>query len=112
MIPKALGAASVRPIILSILARKDTYGYEIIQDAKNLSDGALDLQPGILYPILRRLENDGLIESYWVHPKGERKRRYYRLTGKGKAALETEKREWLKMHEAFTRLWGPEPCLI
>ena len=111
MIPKALGAASVRPIILSILARQETYGYQIIQYAKQLSNGSLDLQPGILYPILRRLENDGLIESYWVHPENERKRRYYRLTEKGIGALEVEKSEWLNMHDAFTRLWGPDPCL-
>jgi len=107
MIPKALGAASVRPFILSILAQQDTYGYQIIQYGKNLSDGSLDLQPGILYPILRRLENDGLIESYWVTPEGERKRRYYKLTDKGKGALEVEKREWIKMHDTFTRLWNP-----
>jgi PadR family transcriptional regulator, regulatory protein PadR len=107
VIPKALGAASVRPFILSLLARQDTYGYQIIQYAKNLSDGSLDLQPGILYPILRRLENDRLIESYWVTPVGDRKRRYYKLTDKGKGALEVEKREWFKMHDTFTRLWNP-----
>ena len=58
MMPKALGAASVRPFILSLLARQDTYGYQMMQYAESLSDGSLDLQAGILYPILRRLEND------------------------------------------------------
>jgi len=107
MMPKALGAASVRPFILSLLARQDTYGYQMMQYAENLSNGSLDLQAGILYPILRRLENDKLIESYWVNPKGERKRRYYRLTKKGKEALEIEKREWLKMYDTFMGLWEP-----
>ena len=111
MMPKALGSASVRPIILSILAQRDSYGYQIIQDAQELSAGSLDLKPGILYPILRRLETDKLIEGYWIQPEGERKRRYYALTKKGEEALEVEKQEWLKMHAAFVRLWGPEPGL-
>ena len=111
MMPKALGSASVRPVILSILARQDSYGYQLIQFAQDLSDGSLDLRPGILYPILRRLETEGLIEGYWLHPEGERKRRYYSLTAKGKKALDVEKREWLKMHATFLRLWGPDPCL-
>ena len=109
--PKALGSASIRPVILSILARQDSYGYEIIQFASNLSDGSLDVKPGILYPILRRMENDGLIVSYWQDGEGERKRRYYRLTKRGRSALEVEKREWLRMHDAFLRLWSAEPCL-
>ena len=64
MIPKALGSASVRPIILSILARKDSYGYEIIQHAKSLSNGSLDLQPGILYPI------PSWLKSFNIEPVG------------------------------------------
>ena len=111
MMPKALGSASIRPVILSILARQDSYGYEMIKIARDLSDGSLDLQPGVLYPILRRFENEGLITSYWLQNEGERKRRYYRLTTSGKSALEVEKREWLRMHEAFTRLWSPAPYL-
>jgi PadR family transcriptional regulator PadR len=105
MIAKALGSASVRPLILSVLARQDSYGYQIIQFAHDFSDGSLDLKPGVLYPILRRMENDGLIDGYWQHVEGERKRRYYRLTTSGLAALTVEKREWLRMHEAFLLLW-------
>ena len=111
MIPKALGSASVRPLILSILAHKESYGYEIIQHAREISEGSLEWQPGILYPILRRMEYEGLIESYWFQPSGERKRRYYRLTTKGQQALVEEQQEWLKLHTTFQRLWGPEPCL-
>lgn len=108
MMPKALGSAAVRPIILSILARHDSYGYEIIQFAKQISGGDLELQAGILYPILRGFESEGLIKSYWKQPPGERKRRYYRLTAKGKKSLETEKQAWIKMHDAFLQLWAPD----
>ena len=72
MIPKALGTAYVRPLVRSILASQDTYGYQTIQYASQAPAGATDHKAGILYPILRRLENDGLIESYWVHPEGDR----------------------------------------
>lgn len=111
MAPRAVGLASIRPIILSVLDHKDSYGYEIMKHASELSEGGLNMETGLLYPILRSLEREGLIESYWHQPKGERKRRYYRLTAKGRRALEDEKREWLKMHAVLIRLWGNEPCL-
>jgi PadR family transcriptional regulator, regulatory protein PadR len=111
MMPKALGSASIRPVVLSVLARQDSYGYELIQYARELSQGSLDLQPGVLYPILRKLEKDGLIKSYWQQGEGERRRRYYSLTKKGSKALAVEKREWLRMHDALTRLWSREPLL-
>lgn len=111
MPPKAVGLASIKPIILSILSHKDSYGYEIIKYATEFSEGGLNMETGQLYPILRSLEREEIIESYWHQPTGERKRRYYTLTAKGKHVLEDEKREWLKMHSALMRLWGGEPCL-
>jgi len=111
MPPKTIGLASIKPIILSILSQKDSYGYEIIKHAADLSEGGLNMETGQLYPILRSLEKEGLIESYWHQPEKERKRRYYTLTAKGKEALEDEKRQWLKMHAALTRLWGGELSL-
>lgn len=106
MIPKALGTASFRPIILSVLEKRDSYGYEIMQFARDISDNTLELKPGILYPLLKRFEEDGLVEGYWVHAESERPRRYYRLLKAGQTALNVEKQSWLKIHEAFTQLWG------
>src|SRR5262249_62193420 len=63
-ISKDLVAASATPVVLSLLARKESYGYAIIQDVRALSGGKLDWSDGMLYPILHRLEQRKLIRSY------------------------------------------------
>jgi DNA-binding PadR family transcriptional regulator len=65
MLPKALVAASLRPIILSIVSDGETYGYDIIHRIHTLSDGKIQWTAGTLYPVLHRLETQGLIESIW-----------------------------------------------
>ena len=108
MFSKALAAAAVKPLILSVLSRRDSYGYEIIQAAARFSGGVLDWQEGMLYPLLRKMEREGLIMSYWGVSQVGRKRRYYTLLPEGKEALETEKKEWMELNAAFIRLWGGE----
>lgn len=106
---KALTGASAQTIVLSILADGDTYGYRIINRVRQLSDGEVEWAAGSLYPLLHRMKADGFVESYWVEE--ERRRRYYRITAKGRKALEREKREWLSVHRIFVRLWGLQPSL-
>ena len=65
MIPKVLVAASLRPLMLSILDLGESYGYAIIQRIHHLSDGELTWTDGTLYPVLHRLEAEGLIASTW-----------------------------------------------
>ena len=111
MISKALVAASLKPFILSILARGDSYGYEIIQQVHDVTHGTVRWTTGTLYPLLHNLENKGLLVAYQRDAKegpGPR-RKYYRLTPKGKKALVDERQQWLSVHEALTTLWqGPE----
>ena len=64
MISKELVGASVRPILLSVLAREDSYGYAIIQRVKDYSFGELLWRDGSVYPVLHRMEDEGLIEMY------------------------------------------------
>lgn len=64
-ISKELIGASTIPIILSILSKKESYGYEIIKNVKDISDGKLAFKDGTLYPVLHKLEKRELIESYW-----------------------------------------------
>lgn len=109
MIPKELVGASARAIILSILRRSDSYGYAIIQQVRDLSGGTLDWKEGMLYPVLHRLEDEGLIASFWHAPDGERRRKYYRLLPAGEAALEVEKSNWLSVDAMLAGLWGLEP---
>ena len=112
MLPKALIAASVRPIILSVLAYGESYGYAIVQRIHDLSDGKIQWSDGTLYPVLHRLETEEVIASEWRVSEVGRRRKYYRLTPKGRKALEVEKRQWLDVHAILARLWGLEPQLV
>lgn len=109
MSTKALTGASAQTIVLSILEERDTYGYRIIHRVRQLSDGEVEWVAGSLYPLLHRMKADGFVESYWVEEG--RHRRYYRITAKGRKALEREKQEWLSVHRIFVQLWGLQPRL-
>ena len=111
MLPKPLLAASFEPLVLAMLARGQTYGYEIIQLVKQFSSGHLQWSDGMLYPVLHRLERQGLIESVWRVSDSGRKRKYYRLHEAGQQALATERKQWMITHDVLTSLWGPEPWL-
>lgn len=108
MIPKALVAASLKPIILSLLAHGEAYGYEIIYRIQSLSNGKLQWTAGTMYPVLHRMETKGLIEAVWRPSESGPRRKYYRLTDKGLRALEQEKSQWLDVHAVLLKLWGPE----
>jgi len=109
MIPKSLVAASLKPFILSVLKRGPNYGYEIIQRVSDLTDGDVSWTTSTLYPVLHRLENEGLLDSFWESVEKGPDRKYYRLTEKGLLRLEKEKADWLSIHNALTQLWTPGP---
>ncbi len=104
--PKELVAASSRPMVLSILAGGESYGYEILQRVRLLSDGRIEWSDGMLYPVLRRLEEDGLIEGQWRTMESGRRRRYYQLSGKGRKRLAKDRESWIAVHEALSLTWG------
>jgi DNA-binding PadR family transcriptional regulator len=104
MFNKGLMAASTKPLILTILDNGKNYGYEIIQQVKSFSGGQLSWSDGMLYPVLHKLENEKLISSEWII-KDDRKRKYYKLTEKGKKELLKEKQAWLNVHNTLMRLW-------
>jgi len=107
MISKQLMAASTRPIILAILARGEDYGYDIIQKVKSISGGSLEWTDGMLYPVLQRMEMDGLISSRWRASDGGRPRRYYRITGLGQKELATELAGWRSVWKALSKFSAP-----
>ena len=109
MVSRTLIAASYKPLVLSLLAGGERYGYQIIQRIQQLSDGKIRWTAGTLYPLLHRLEAKGLVEATWRMSEAGRERKYYRLTPKGYNALEAEKREWLDVHAILTQLWGEAP---
>jgi DNA-binding PadR family transcriptional regulator len=111
MLTKPMTAASINAIILSLLDRGDSYGYLLIKQVRDLSGGAIDWPAGSLYPVLHRMKTEGLVESYWQQPTGERRRRYYHITDKGRRALGAEKQQWLTVHNLLLQLRGHQPHL-
>ena len=105
-ISKELVAACSRPLVLSILVGGNKYGYEILKEVKHLSDGDLQWSGGMLYPLLHRLERDGLVESYWVVTEEERPRKYYRLTTQGRRQMSTDRKNWRAVHATLEISWG------
>lgn len=106
MIPKELVAASSEALILSLLARGESYGYAIIQEVRARSKEHLQWTDGMLYPVLHRMEKNGWIKSRWGESENGRKRKYYSLKKDGKSALIEQRDQWMKVHDVLTQLWG------
>jgi transcriptional regulator len=106
-----IGASSI-PIILSILSTKESYGYEIIQNIKEISNEKIEFKEGTLYPVLHKLEKKGLIQSSWKVADSGRKRKYYKISREGKKALTIEKENWSTINQIISKLWKIEPNLI
>jgi PadR family transcriptional regulator, regulatory protein PadR len=111
VLSKELVAASTVPLVLSVLAESESYGYALIQRVRELSAGNIVWTEGMLYPVLHWMEDQGLVESEWKESESGRKRKYYRLRQDGRKALETEKNQWLAVHTTLTRLWKMQPRL-
>jgi DNA-binding PadR family transcriptional regulator len=79
-------------LILAVLASEPLHGYAIIVELKRRSGGRLALPEGTVYPALHRLEGSGLLASAWSD--GQRRRRVYRLTPRGRRALGERRGEW------------------
>ena len=108
MASKALVAASTKQIVLSILSHGENYGYQIIKEVEQLSKGELPWTDAMLYPVLSRMEKEGLIQSQWVKTDAGRKRKYYQITFEGKKQLAKERNQWLNVNQVFTSLWGSD----
>lgn len=104
-IGKDLVAASAAPLVLGILAEGDSYGYAILLRIGELSGGDLAWSEGMLYPLLHRLERLGQIEATWGTSETGRRRKYYRITRFGRAALAEQRAAWLTVDAALRSLW-------
>ena len=91
-------------LILSLLSRKPMYGYEMASTVHAETDGAFEWKEGSLYPGLHKLERAGLIESEWAGEEGTRRRKYYRLTEAGRAALTEKARSWQALRQAIDQV--------
>jgi DNA-binding PadR family transcriptional regulator len=97
-------------LLLAVLERGPRHGYAVIEAVRAGSGGALDLPTGTVYPALHRLERAGLVASDWS-TVGGRRRRAYRLTAAGTAALREHRAVWDRFSAAVTALLaGPAPA--
>jgi len=112
-VSKELVAASSRPLVLSILAGGESYGYAILKQVKLLSGGELEWSDGMLYPVLHRLERLGSVAARWETAETGRRRRYYRITTAGRAHLAAQRRQWQAVDATLRgiwRTWIPAPA--
>ena len=104
-INKDLMAASSTPIVLAILAEKDSYGYAILKRVRELSGGQMEWTDGMLYPVLHRLERLGHVEARWENAESGRRRKYYSITPAGRAELAEERQQWQAVDATLRGIW-------
>src|SRR5579863_5997421 len=100
-IDRELKKGSAELLILSLIEHRARHGYEIGKLIDERSEGVLKYNVASFYPLLYRLEARGLIEGRWVEKAGQRRRRYYKLTTKGKKMLETQRSTWTNLVNAI-----------
>ncbi len=81
-------------IILALLMDQDSYGYEINKSIKAITHQQYELKEATLYSAFRRLEEQGIIDSYWGDEKSGARRRYYRITSAGKKQYQRNLEDW------------------
>jgi PadR family transcriptional regulator PadR len=92
-------------LVLALLSRADSYAYEI---ASRLADG-IDMGEGTIYPLMRRMQDERLVETYLVESAQGPPRKYYRLTESGKASFAQQKTAWTNFAVAVNAILGEEP---
>lgn len=95
-------------MLLAVLEPGPRHGYAIIAAIRERSDGSLDLATGTIYPSLRRLEREGLIDGSW-HADGARRRRTYGLTDAGRRRLGEERSAWRAFTSTIGAVLDPAP---
>jgi len=84
-----------------------TYGYRLIKEIEKRSQGFFQFKEGTVYPALRKLENEGLIQSEWQELPNRQRRRCYRITQKGKEALRKKIASWQGFTTAVNLIFKP-----
>ena len=90
--------------VLALLSRRDSYAYEI---ASRLAEG-IDMGEGTIYPLMRRMQSEGLVDTYLVESTSGPPRKYYRLTDAGRTSFTAQKAEWSAFSKAVADILGEE----
>jgi transcriptional regulator len=94
-------------MVLKTLLFGPAHGHTIAHAIEKTSDEVLQVEHGSLYPALHRLEDQGLIASFWGTSENNRKARYYRITPAGRKHLVEERSRWEALVRAITQVLGP-----
>lgn len=92
-----LKKGSVQLVLLALLQDTPKYGFQIIRELSDMTDGFFDLKEGTLYPALRRLESKGYLEGAWRTEEEGGPRKYYHITDSGRKALEEATAVWERL---------------
>jgi PadR family transcriptional regulator, regulatory protein PadR len=98
---------SLDMLILRTLRLQPTHGHGIAKSIERLSDDALRIEHGSLYPALQRLLQEGWISATWSVSENNQRARYYRLTAAGRRKLVAEKSRWDRFVRAITSVLNP-----
>lgn len=103
---RELVTGTVTVLILGLLAEREMYGYEILQEAERRSARAFQLKEGTVYPALHQLERAGVLRARWRDSPEGRSRKYYSLTAKGRRRAESKRRQWASLSTAMRAILG------
>jgi DNA-binding PadR family transcriptional regulator len=98
------GAAGL--VVLALLEVDARHGYELVKLIEVRSGGALTFNFASLYATLYKLEERGLVQARWVERPGQRRRRYYRITPRGRDVLAAQRRDWCQFFSLIRDLAG------
>jgi transcriptional regulator len=104
MDPAGVPQGTLDLMVLKTLALEPMHGFGIVRRLEQCSQGVFQLNPGSIFPSLRRLEDSGLIEGRWDRSENNRRARYYNLTRKGRRQLERHVQEWERRTTAVRRV--------
>ncbi len=102
--PSELVQGTLDMLILKTLALEPLHGFGITLRLEQMSQGVFHVNPGTLFPALKRLERDGLIIGAWRTTENNRRARYYSLSAAGRRRLDEELRGWFRQLAAITRI--------
>lgn len=102
--PSELVQGTLDMLILKTLALEPLHGFGITLRLEQMSQGVFHVNPGTLFPALKRLERDGLITGAWRTTENNRRARYYSLSAAGRRRLDEELRGWFRQLAAITRI--------
>lgn len=103
-----LRKGSTQVLVLSLLAQEPMYGYQIAKELERRSEGYFDFKEGTLYPLLHRMEKEGLVKGEWQVVEKGPSRKYYSITPEGRQVLEKSAAEWTTFSQRLLKILGRE----